>query len=74
MNTKRTVPQISHTPLIGYNIQDVARPNGLLSRSEIYAAINRGDLKAKKLGRRTIITPDAWRDFLAALPDYQVAA
>jgi hypothetical protein len=57
------------TPL-GYNITDVSRPKGPLSRSEIYNAINEGRLRAKKYGRRTIITPDAWRDFLAALPDY----
>lgn len=58
----------------GYNISDLARPNGPISRSEIYEAINRGDLKAKKLGRRTIVTQDAWTDFLANLPDYQAAA
>ena len=58
----------------GYNIKDIARPKGPISRSEIYEAINRGDLKAKKLGRRTIITPEAWTDFLANLPDYKAAA
>lgn len=58
----------------GYNISDLARPNGPISRSEIYEAINRGDLKAKKWGRRTIVTPEAWSDFLTSLPDYQVAA
>ncbi len=55
---------------LGYNISDIARPNGPISRSEIYHAINRGDLKAKKYGRRTIITPAAWGEFLASLPDY----
>ena len=58
----------------GYNISDLARPNGPISRSEIYEAINRGDLKAKKLGRRTIVTPDAWTSFLTNLPDYPKAA
>lgn len=58
----------------GLNVKDVSRPNGPFSRSEIYNAINRGDLKAKKLGRRTIITMDAWNDFLSALPDYSVEA
>jgi hypothetical protein len=59
---------------VGYNISDISRPNGPLSRSEIYNAINAGRLKAKKCGRRTIITPQAWNDFLAALPDYRSAA
>ena len=57
-----------------YNISDISRPNGPISRSEIYGAINRGDLKAKKLGRRTIVTPEAWGDFLAKLPDYKTAS
>lgn len=57
-----------------YNINDLARPNGPLSRAEIYRAINRGDLRAKKLGKRTIITPEAWTDFLGSLPDYQPQA
>ena len=57
-----------------YNISDISRPNGPFSRSEIYEAINEGKLKAKKRGRRTIITPDAWNDFLANMPDYPAAA
>lgn len=57
----------------GYTIEDLA-VNGPISRSEIYKAMGRGALRAKKYGRRTIITPDAWRDFLANLPDYQTAA
>lgn len=61
-------------PILGHNISDIARPKGPFSRSEIYNAINRGDLKAKKYGRRTIITPEAWSEFLASLPDYPAAA
>jgi hypothetical protein len=62
------------TSNIGYNISDIARPKGPISRSEIYTAINLGKLKAKKWGRRTIITPEAWTEFLASLPDYKTAA
>jgi hypothetical protein len=65
-------PQYKSPP--GYNISDLARPKGPISRSEIYEAINRGALKAKKLGRRTIITHEAWNDFLSNLPDYKSAA
>ena len=56
---------------LGFSIADIARPKGPISRSEIYKAINRGNLKAKKYGSRTIITPAAWNEFLASLPDYK---
>lgn len=45
-----------------------------LSRSEIYAAMKRGDLKAKKHGRRTVILASDLESYLANLPDYQAAA
>jgi hypothetical protein len=44
------------------------------SRSEIYEAMKRGALKAKKNGRRTIILHDDLMAYLASLPDYQAAA
>jgi hypothetical protein len=47
---------------------------GAGSRSEIYEALRRGDLKAKKRGRRTIILKDDLARYLASLPDYQTAA
>lgn len=40
------------------------------SRSVIYEAMERGDLKAKKVGRRTVILNEALRSYLASLPDY----
>lgn len=58
----------------GYNLSDIARPKGPLSRSELYNAINAGKLRAKKYGKRTIVTPEAWNEFLASLPDYQPLA
>ena len=58
---------------LGYSIGYLAE-NGPISRSEIYEAMKRGDLKAKKYGRRTIVPSQAWADFLAALPDYQAVA
>lgn len=45
-----------------------------VSRSELYRALQRGDLAAKKQGRRTIILREELTRFLSALPDYQVAA
>jgi excisionase family DNA binding protein len=39
-----------------------------VGRSTIYAAITEGRLKARKLGRRTLILRDDLAHFLAALP------
>jgi excisionase family DNA binding protein len=39
-----------------------------LGRDAVYAAIRDGYLVARKLGRRTLITDDDLRQFLAALP------
>ena len=39
-----------------------------LGRDTVYTAIRDGHLVARKLGRRTIITDDDLRQFLAGLP------
>lgn len=58
---------------LAYSINDSAsRAN--LSRAEMYRVINRGDLRAKKLGRRTVILHQDLRSYLANLPDYTPAA
>lgn len=43
---------------------------GAGSKSEIYEALRRGELKAKKRGRRTVILRDDLAAYLKALPDY----
>lgn len=53
---------------------DEASNSGAGSRSEIYEALRRGDLKAKKRGRRTIILREELSRYLASLPDYQTQA
>lgn len=40
------------------------------SRSATYEALRRGDLKAKKRGKRTIILRPDGLDYLSRLPDY----
>ena len=45
-----------------------------LSRSELYRAFQRGDLSAKKHGRRTLIMRDELTRYLTNLPNYQAAA
>ena len=39
-----------------------------VGRTKIYEAITDGSLKARKLGRRTLILRDELRNFLASLP------
>ena len=39
-----------------------------LGRDKIYKAIRDNELEARKSGRRTLITADALRSFLARLP------
>lgn len=48
--------------------------NGAVSRSALYIAMREGRLKAKKLGKRTIILREDLAAFLASLPEYPVAA
>ena len=39
-----------------------------LGRTKIYEAISKGQLKARKCGKRTIILVDELRQFLESLP------
>ena len=39
-----------------------------IGRTKVYAAITEGRLKARKLGKRTLVLRDDLRDFLASLP------
>ncbi len=45
-----------------------------ISRATVYRAMKAGDLKAKKLGRRTVIEPSAGQAYIAALPARQSVA
>lgn len=42
-----------------------------LSRTSIYEAMNRGDLTARKAGRRTLISFADLQTYLAGLPAYR---
>lgn len=42
-----------------------------LSRTSIYEALKRGDLSARKAGRRTLIPMADLQSFMAALPAYR---
>lgn len=67
-----SLPQLPDEKL-AFHINDAVGA-GAGSRSEIYEALKRGDLKAKKRGRRTIILRDDLQAYLASLPDYRAAA
>lgn len=45
-----------------------------MSRSALYEALKRGDLTAKKAGRRTLISFANLQAYLASLPEYQAGA
>lgn len=45
-----------------------------LSRTSIYEALKRGDLSARKAGRRTLIAFVDLENYLASLPTYHAGA
>jgi excisionase family DNA binding protein len=45
-----------------------------MSRTSLYEALKRGDLKARKAGRRTLISFADLQAYLATLPPYQAGA
>ena len=45
-----------------------------MSRTSIYEALKRGDLTARKAGRRTLISFADLQTYLASLPAYQAGA
>jgi excisionase family DNA binding protein len=45
-----------------------------MTRTFIYEALKRGDLRARKSGRRTLILTEDLNRFVADLPEYRAAA
>jgi len=60
-------------PPISVTIPDAVRASGM-SRTSIYEALKRGDLTARKAGRRTLIAFDDLQNYLASLPVYRSEA
>jgi excisionase family DNA binding protein len=62
-----TSSTFQHGPRAAHSIAETCALTGL-GRDSIYSAIRSGKLLARKLGRRTLITDDDLRQFLAGLP------
>lgn len=62
-------PRSTEAEPLAYSVDQL--PYG---RTYAYELIRTGKLKAKKSGRRTIITPEAWREHLDSLPDLETSA
>lgn len=58
---------------IAVTIPEAVKLSGC-SRSGIYLALKRGDLSARKAGRRTLITFADLQAYLASLPEYKAGA
>lgn len=58
---------------IAVTIPEAVKASGM-SRSSIYEALKRGDLPARKAGRRTLITFADLQAYLASLPEYKAGA
>lgn len=78
MNTPTPVPTIvsalaSRDGAEVLSVAEVIHATGF-GRTTIYNAMSTGALRARKLGRRTIIMREDLRAFLAALPAFQSEA
>jgi excisionase family DNA binding protein len=71
MTTTTTPPHLSGR--VAHSIAEVCAHTGL-GRDSVYDAIRNGKLTARKFGRRTLVTDDDLRRFLAGLPTLDLAA
>lgn len=58
------------TTPIAVSIPDAVKATGI-SRSSLYEAMKRGDLPARKAGRRTLIRVTDLENYLASLPTFE---
>ena len=56
---------------LGFTISELA-DCGPFGRTTLYKLCNTGQLRAKKYGDKTIVTPDDFKALLDSLPDYPV--
>lgn len=65
----RTLPEVSVPKAYG-NFPECVAYSGM-SRTSLYNALKRGDLTAKKAGRRTLISFAELERYLSDLPEYR---
>lgn len=58
---------------IALTIPNAVKVSGM-SRTSIYEALKRGDITARKAGRRTLISFADLQAYLASLPEYRAGA
>ncbi|MCB1782629.1 MAG: helix-turn-helix domain-containing protein [Alphaproteobacteria bacterium] len=63
-NNELPLPRLSFGPVGAANVAGI----GL---TKLYEEIKSGRLKAKKFGKRTLVTAAALEDWLNSLPDYE---
>lgn len=54
--------------MTAFRIAQIAKPNGPISRSKIFADIAAGKLAARKIGAATVILETDWRRYLEGVP------
>ena len=57
---------------LALTIEDAVKTSGL-ARSRIYELLGKGELEARKAGRRTLIMGDSLRTYLENLPSAVIA-
>ncbi len=68
----RPDPQIPNATPLAHTVEGASR-HATCGRTSLYAAIKSGHLKARKIGRRTIVLDEDLRRWLASLPTRTVA-
>jgi excisionase family DNA binding protein len=59
-------------PTLAYSIEDAAKASGV-GRTKLFELIKDGKLRARKVGRRTLITADDLKQMLDNLPVREAA-
>ena len=69
---RRAVAAAGFAPRLAYRVEEFVAVSGI-GRTTLYAEIKAGRLKARKIGKRTLITAEAARAFLDSLPEREAA-
>ena len=57
-------------PFLGYAPEDIPKmTSGVISRTRVFEDLNLGRVRAKKVGKRDLITPEEARRYIDSFPD-----